>query len=277
MTTEASRQLPTLVAVHGRKRSGKGTIAEHLVSAHGYTPVKFADALKEVICALLARAGIDPATAARCIESDLKEVPVAGLGGKSARYAMQVIGTEVRDSIHTAMWSNMAVERMRSIRSAGGRVVLDDLRFPHELAVLSAEGAALWLVTSSRQEPVAEERVVPECLRQGPAVVLGDEVVAEMVGIVLRHCGAAGASSSEPIPALGGRTGLDCGRAFREVFVPLMARPWTPGPATTAGHLSERPLPLEAFHAHLVNDTSYDALYDGVAVALGLRGLRAAA
>lgn len=276
MSARDTSLLPTLVAVHGRKRSGKGTIAEHLASAYGYGIVKFSDPLKEMVGLLLAAAGIDAATAARCIESDLKEVPVAALGGKSTRYVMQIVGTEARDAIYTGMWSNIAVARIRAARAAGGRVVLDDLRFPHEIDVLRAEGATLWLVSSQRAEPIAVESEIPTCLREGELIDL-DGNIEGMVALLLRHCGAQDASRLEAIGALGGRTLDDCVRAFRQTWLPLMLQPSVPSPVATAGHTSERPLPAEVFSAHLRNDGTIQELHAEIEQAIHMERQRSAA
>lgn len=177
--------LPSLIAIHGKKRSGKGTVASYLERVHGYEIVKFADPLKDMLRVLLRYCGFDENTIERMIEADLKEDPLDILGGKSARYAMQTLGTEWRVLIDPSLWIRIALQRVRTHRAAGRRVAIDDLRFPLELSALSAEGAALWRVTNNR-------------LNEADA---------------------------------------------------------------TAGHASEVGLPPDDFPVHLVNDTSFEALY----------------
>jgi len=119
------RNLPSVIALTGAAGSGKSTAARHLVSAHGYTLVKFAGPLK----AMMRMVGL----ADREIEGDLKEVPSAVLCGKTPRYAMQTLGTEWgRDIIGPDFWANVWFDMAADVLDQGGRVVCDDCRFDNE-------------------------------------------------------------------------------------------------------------------------------------------------
>lgn len=114
-----------LIALTGYAGSGKSTVARHLVEAHGFTLVKFASPLKQMLKCL----GLGD----REIEGDLKEKPHSVLCGKTPRHAMQTLGTEWgRDLIGSHLWVNVAVESVLACFDQGGSVVIDDLRFENE-------------------------------------------------------------------------------------------------------------------------------------------------
>ncbi len=163
-------RLPELVAVGGRKRAGKGMIADRLVSEHGYVAVKFATALKAMLHTLLLRSGVDGATAERLVEGDLKEMPLpppggataAGLpacldalpfAGRSCRHAMQTLGDWGRGSMAPFLWLDIACFEAEAHIAAGRRVVIDDMRFPNEAARMIGKGAARWKVINLRLPP----------------------------------------------------------------------------------------------------------------------------
>lgn len=273
--------LPSLVAIHGMKRSGKGTIAERLVLEHGYTQGKFAGALKDMTRVVLRQVcHLSDADIERCIEGDLKEAPIPAIGGKSARFLMQRLGTEWRDTVDTAMWSRMALLSIRAVISRGGRVVVDDLRFGHEYGLLAPEGAEFWLVESSRPGPLSEvDPAIPWDPGSPISLDIGEDHLRAMVSAMLAHCGlpsdlALSPDSSIALEALAGRSPADCLESLRTVWLPLMAAPWSPGPASTAGHISEQGLPREWFSRHFRNDGSIHELH---AVVDGVMGLQAAA
>jgi hypothetical protein len=149
---------PHVIAIHGRKRSGKGTIADYLTARHQYVVIKFADPLKDMLKVLLQYWNFDEETILRCLEGDLKEVPLKELGGKTSRFAMQTLGTEWRELIDSGLWVNIAIHRIRQAIQDGKRVVVDDLRFPHEaLALQGLDIADLWMVGNSRIEDFASK------------------------------------------------------------------------------------------------------------------------
>jgi len=67
-----------------------------------------------------------------------KELPLDMLGGHSARHAMQTLGTEWGRSLHPDFWVGLfANEYLREQRE---RVVVDDLRFDNEAAIIQELG-----------------------------------------------------------------------------------------------------------------------------------------
>lgn len=275
--------LPPVIGVHGIKRSGKGTIAAYLVEHYGYQVVKLADPLKDMARVVLRRlCGLDEAAIERCIEGDLKEVAIPALGGKSCRYMMQMLGTEVRDLIDIDMWSNIASARIRSaIAEPDGRVVIDDIRFPHEVQLMRSLGALLLAVSSTH----CAERALPQAGplpwdgTAAPHFLLTPEVVQEMTGSLLRHCGVPSdevtsyldmrhENSGTMFSYLGFRSPLQVMAVLSNEFVALMRKPWTPSPASSAAHASEQMLPPGLFSAVITNNASFQDLYAQVDAAI---------
>lgn len=129
-----------ITGIIGRKSCGKSTAATTLADQNGFTVVKFADPLKEMLRTLFYVAGYDETEIERFIEGDLKESPVDILNGKSARHAMQTLGTEWgRNQIGEEFWTNLFISR------AGQRrlVVCDDCRFENEANLIADNGGVL--------------------------------------------------------------------------------------------------------------------------------------
>ena len=127
---------PQLIALTGYAGAGKSTVARHLVDRHRFTLVRFAGPLKAMMRCL----GLSD----REIEGDLKQQPHQLLCGKSPRHAMQTIGTEWgRDMIGQNLWVNVAMASAWQVMEQGGRVVIDDCRFPNEAAAIKAAGGVI--------------------------------------------------------------------------------------------------------------------------------------
>lgn len=131
---------PSLLGITGLMGSGKTTAADVLIGA-GWHRVKFAAPLKAMIEALYASAGLSASEIARKIEGDLKEVPCDILNGKTPRHAMQTLGTEWgRELIDSDLWLSIAAARIVQLMALGHRVVVDDVRFENEGALIQSLG-----------------------------------------------------------------------------------------------------------------------------------------
>ena len=122
-----------VIGVMGKKRSGKDTFASQLINAHGFTQVRFADPLREMLKALdpIVYNDDDGYTDVRLSNvlgpdddwETAKELP-------EVRRLMQRIGTEAgRDVLGDDVWTNAA---LRKINEIDGPVVVTDVRFPNE-------------------------------------------------------------------------------------------------------------------------------------------------
>jgi len=76
-----------LIAITGKARSGKDTLAEHLVASHEYTRIAFADPLKS------AAQSIFGLTDAQTWDAELKETEIP-YWGMTPRRMFQLLGTE---------------------------------------------------------------------------------------------------------------------------------------------------------------------------------------
>ncbi len=133
----ANDNLPPIVAFTGQAGSGKSTATKYLAEKHGYTLVKFAGPLKDMMRAI----GIDE----RQIEGDLKEFPCDTLAGRTPRHAMQTLGTQWgRDCIGEDFWIRIWKQRANDVQRAGGRVVVDDCRFPNEAQAIRRLGGDIY-------------------------------------------------------------------------------------------------------------------------------------
>lgn len=132
-------KVPRVLALCGRAGSGKSTAASYLVEQYGFTLVKFAAPLKDMLRAI----GLTNEQ----IEGGLKEIPSPLLLGQTPRYAMQTLGTEWgRNMIGEDFWCSVWRIRAQQVLNAGGKVLVDDCRFENELkAVQSLSGSAVYI------------------------------------------------------------------------------------------------------------------------------------
>ena len=136
--------MTTVYAFAGKRFSGKSTASQALIDM-GFTDLKFADPLKNMLRALYTTCNVDSDTIERKIEGDLKEVPCDWLNGKTPRFAMQTLGTEWRELISTTLWSDIFIKRVKS-GVFGEKIVCSDYRFPHEAAALKELGAYTYMI-----------------------------------------------------------------------------------------------------------------------------------
>ncbi len=132
--------LVRIVGLTGAAGSGKSTAAAYLEREHGYKRMRFAAPLKDALRRILRGALLDDHTIERMIEGDLKEVPQPVLLGKTPRHAMQTLGTEWgRACIGGLFWVNLMRHAIGAL-PAGTRVVVEDVRFENEAAMIRSLG-----------------------------------------------------------------------------------------------------------------------------------------
>ena len=125
----------SLIAFCGPKFAGKTTAAKALPP--GYMPYAFANPIRAMLRVL----GVPEAN---LTDPALKEVPMPQFGGKSAREMMQSLGTEWgRAHVAPTLWLDRARDKITERLAAGGCVVIDDLRFPNEAAIVRELGGTV--------------------------------------------------------------------------------------------------------------------------------------
>ena len=133
-----------LIGITGLAGSGKSEVARVLMEEFGFVRVKFADPLKNMCRALIRDAGVDEETTERYVEGDLKGALVPGLD-ITARWLMQTVGTEWgRDTIRQSFWTDLWQARVDATRAE--RVLVDDVRFPNEVATVIERRGVMWRV-----------------------------------------------------------------------------------------------------------------------------------
>jgi hypothetical protein len=119
-----------IIGLTGLKGSGKTTVADMLHNQYGFIRRSFASPIKE----MLETMGIPQKY---IYDVDYKETPVPGYG-KSARHMMQTLGTEWgRELVSQNIWVKAMESRINGCMR-GDDVVIDDVRFPNECAMVHA-------------------------------------------------------------------------------------------------------------------------------------------
>ncbi|GGX33099.1 hypothetical protein GCM10007242_45220 [Pigmentiphaga litoralis] len=209
-----------IIGLVGRAGSGKNTCADGLLSIAGFEPMAFADPVRAEISEAF---GTDPQL---LLDRKRKEVPAIelaigrcadgryigrmnelGLNGgspRSPRQTMQLYGTEYRRQMDGEdYWADQMKDAIGRELSAGHhRLVITDVRFLSEAALLKRIGASLWRVKRSSADALPITHVSEAELDhiQCDYVVVNDarlvdyhEVVAETYAAFLadRQCGRA--------------------------------------------------------------------------------------
>ena len=129
---------PLFIGLSGKAGSGKTDGAEkYLVEQHGYRAFAFADRLKETLAMAFN-------FSAEQLHGPLKEVPDPRFG-KSPRWCMQYLGTNVFKRLYPRIWIDPLVEDLEVFREVHPErpVVVTDVRFADEAEALKKLGAVL--------------------------------------------------------------------------------------------------------------------------------------
>ena len=132
-----------IIGLSGVARSGKDTVADHLIKNYGFTKVSFADPIRESLLRLnptISVAGhyMSLATAVRLIGwEELKTQ------SEDIRELMQRMGTEVgREMFYEDIWVDAALNKITSDM----KVVIADVRYPNEADAIQKSGGSLWRI-----------------------------------------------------------------------------------------------------------------------------------
>jgi hypothetical protein len=181
-------RITNIIGIAGYAGSGKSTVAELLIREHGFERLKFADGLKDMLRALGLSDG--------WIEGDLKETPSPLFLGHTPRHAMQTLGTEWgRQCIGEDFWVNYWTMRVkgRLASSMTSKIVVDDVRYPNELAAVQRFSGRLWWVSrpgvrpssmhSSEHGLASELARFEEISNAGELAGLADTIKAKLEGV----------------------------------------------------------------------------------------------
>jgi hypothetical protein len=125
-----------IIAFTGLIGSGKTTAARYLAHKWGFTRIRFAQPMKDMLLAL----GLNEAHT----DGDLKNRPMSALNNHTPRYAMQKLGTEWgRKCMGEDFWINAWLTSVHRHGITEGRIVVDDARFPNEYEAIKNLGGVV--------------------------------------------------------------------------------------------------------------------------------------
>lgn len=136
-----------LIGLVGFIGSGKGTVADILVSNHDFQKESFANSVKDAVAPIFGweRSWLEGDT----IESrEWRETPDEWWSKKlgrpfSPRYALQLMGTEAgRNVFHTDLWVLSLLRRIDPDKN----YVIADVRFPNEIDLIRENGGKVFHV-----------------------------------------------------------------------------------------------------------------------------------
>lgn len=137
-------------------QSGKSTIASMLINERHFECVPFAGTLKDMARILLLDLGYSHKEITALLRGDKKamvreDVPV------SLRYVLQTLGTEWGRRLSPDIWVKTWEGRITRASDRPWRVdgiVVDDVRFPEEVAAVRRLGGEMWSVFRPDAQPV---------------------------------------------------------------------------------------------------------------------------
>lgn len=143
INSSSINNLPRIIAICGRKRSGKDSVAGYLSEHYGYVNAKFADPLKQAVKGFFG-------FTEHQVEVD-KEV-VDELWGITPRHAMQFIGCHIVQHEFQKLIPDIGrdffIKSLLCKHKNTERVVISDLRFAHEFDAINAiEGSIIIKLT----------------------------------------------------------------------------------------------------------------------------------
>lgn len=148
-----------LIGLTGKKRCGKSSVARILLEEYDFVEVSFAAPLYRMLAAMLGQ------HEAALRDDATKDAPIAWLG-RSPRYLLQTLGTEWgRNLVREDIWLSIASREIERHDSAGRHVVVSDVRFPNEAALVRSRGGELWRIVRPSlpvADPHESERGVPD-------------------------------------------------------------------------------------------------------------------
>lgn len=110
-----------IIGLIGRAQAGKSTVADYLVTTHGFSKFALADPLKQMLI-----------TAGMITHEEAYQKKT-----QQSRWLMQKIGTDIfRKQIDPQFWTKKAAVAIADFVMNGKNVVIEDVRFPEEAEML---------------------------------------------------------------------------------------------------------------------------------------------
>ena len=146
-----------LIGLVGPISSGKNTVAERLVTHHGYKRDSFAKSLKDAVSSMFNwdREMLEGNTESSRHWREQPDKFWSEKMGKEVtpRWVLQYFGTEVmRQGMYDAIWVDSVIGRYK-----GEKTVVSDTRFQNEIKNIKAHGGVIVLVKRNYIMPTREE------------------------------------------------------------------------------------------------------------------------
>jgi hypothetical protein len=139
-----------LIGLSGYARSGKDTVADHLIKEFNFTKHSFAEPMKEAMYILNPKVSYDYEDLDYQYVVDTYGIDDAKVRYPEVRRLLQVFGTEVgRKMFGEDFWVNIALNKIRSFHT-----VISDVRFPNEAEAIKAKGGVVWRVNRPNITPI---------------------------------------------------------------------------------------------------------------------------
>lgn len=152
-----------IIGLSGYARVGKDTTADRLVTAHGFTKIGFADALKEAVYTLNPKIG--PTMRYAEVVDDIG-LDAAKAAFPEVRRLLQFMGTDVARKLWGEdFWVDRLADKIFHLTAADPdlNVVIADVRFPNEAAFVQmnmapngAPRGRLWRINRPGIGPVSD-------------------------------------------------------------------------------------------------------------------------
>ena len=163
--------IPRLIGICGQMGSGKTTLSNILVNDYDFSELSFAEPLKAALLAMGVPLRFLHGTQAQ------KETPLPMLGGRSARYAMQTLGTEWgRETIHPDLWVLLAEHRLQ--KEPDVQWVVPDVRFPNEVDMIHRNGGTVVRIVRGPEKAPAHKSEDVSLLKSDYVIVNNGDMSA---------------------------------------------------------------------------------------------------
>ncbi|MFZ9621815.1 MAG: hypothetical protein ACO289_11490 [Prochlorococcaceae cyanobacterium] len=143
--------------------SGKSTLAG-ILAAHGFVVLPFAGTIKRMLRLCLEDLGLSLGEIEEAMGPGKNE-PLAALGGRTPRYAMQTLGTEWGRGLDPMLWTRAWRQQATAALKVGRGVVVDDMRFLSEAQMVRLLGGAT--VRVHRPEHAVDEVITAHASEGG--------------------------------------------------------------------------------------------------------------
>ena len=186
------------IGLTGPAGAGKTTAAAWFVKIHKHHTFQFAAPLKKAVFGLIdhLRPHDHPHRTVWYINDPVgKQTPIDFMGGLTARYLMQTLGTEWgRNTIDKDFWVLLAAAKMnraiRAYKKRDLRYVIEDMRFENEADLIRALGGTILRIERPGHTQLADTEAAHASETAPPApdlVIVNDGTIDDLHAKLAQH------------------------------------------------------------------------------------------